>query len=253
MRVSFGQRVFEPRGWALLVTIPLLAALVALGFWQIDRAREKQALLNEFAAGTETVPLADGQRIEELPRYQRLSIRGRYDGSRQILLDNMPSAAGSPGYRVLTPLRRADGGGIVLVDRGWVPLGQSRADLPAVDVSGGERVVSGRLDGLPVPGLRVGAASASPGSGRWPRVLNFPVSADLETELGEPVAERIVLLDDDRPDGYERAWRPAGGFGPTRHLGYAIQWFALALTLIVIFVALNLRRVTDMTDEVQDA
>jgi surfeit locus 1 family protein len=36
-------------------------------------------------------------------------------------------------------------------------------------------------------------------------------------------------------------WRPAVGFGPERHLGYAIQWFALAIALLVIFISLSFK------------
>ena len=104
------------------------------------------------------------------------------------------------------------------------------------------RAVSGRLDQLPVPGVRVGEATA-PGDERWPRVMNFPRQADLEQALGGPVESRILLLDPAAPDGYERVWRPSVGFGPERHLGYAIQWFALALVAVVIFIALSLQRV----------
>ena len=60
----------------------------------------------------------------------------------------------------------------------------------------------------------------------------------------KPVESRILLLDASSPDGYQRNWRPSVGFPPERHLGYAIQWFALAVTLIVIFVALSLESAT---------
>lgn len=245
MRLAIGQRVFAPRPWAVLAAVPALALFVLLGFWQINRAEEKRILMTEFAAGRETLTPGPGVAIRDLPRYQRVRLAGRYDPARQILLDNMPSASGAPGYRVLTPLIRADGGGIVMVDRGWVPLGPSRAELPDVAVHGGERVVSGRLDRLPVPGLRLGPAAASGGKSAWPRVLNFPVRADVEAELGVPVAARILLLDAELADGYERIWKPSVSLGPARHLGYAIQWFALALTLVVIFVVLSLRPVSD--------
>jgi surfeit locus 1 family protein len=137
---------------------------------------------------------------------------------------------------------------VLLVDRGWVPLGVSREQLPVVFVDPKPRTVAGRLDGLPVPGIRVGEAQA-PGATGWPRVLNFPMQADIEAVLGEKVESRIVLLDASNPDGYQRAWRPSVGVPPERHLGYAIQWFALALALIVIFVALSLKR--DPNDQVQ--
>ena len=112
-----------------------------------------------------------------------------------------------------------------------------RSYSPVYTIGGG--VV---LDVLPIPGLRVGPA-ASPGEAGWPRVLLFPTEADIESALDVDVEARIILLDAGLPDGFERQWRPSLGFGPERHLGYAIQWFAFALLTAVLFVSLNLRRV----------
>jgi surfeit locus 1 family protein len=242
MRLRIGNRVFAPRAWAALLTAVALAGFVCLGWWQIGRAREKQAMIDSFARGTQTsVELARDIAIDELPRYQHVRAEGHYVPAHQILLDNMPSSAGRPGYRVLTPFRR-EGADLLLVDRGWVPLGATREQLPPVDVSSGYRAVSGRLDQLPMPGVRVGEPGI-PGDTHWPRVLNFPQQRDLEQVLGARVESRIVLLDRAAPDGFERVWRPALAMGPERHLGYAVQWFALALVSLVIFLALSLRRV----------
>jgi surfeit locus 1 family protein len=242
MSLRIGRRVFAPPAWGLLLTTLALAAFVSLGGWQLERSREKQALTNAFLAGSRDTVDATGLGFAELPRYQQVRLRGAYDASRQILLDNMPSSAGRPGYRVLTPLERSDGRGWMLVDRGWVPLGATRAELPEVAVGAGEREVSGILDGLPVPGLRVGPAAAPDATG-WPRVMLFPTEADVESALGVDAESRIVLLDPGSPDGFERTWRPSLGFGPERHLGYAVQWFAFAVVAVVMFIALNLRRV----------
>jgi surfeit locus 1 family protein len=242
MSIRIGRRVFVPRLWAVLLMAAALGAFVSLGYWQLGRASEKQALIDAFIAGNLTSVDATGLGFDELARYQHVRLRGSYDATRQILLDNMPSTTtGRPGFRVLTPLERSDGKGWVLVDRGWVPLGATREQLPDVSVRVAEREVSGRLDRLPVPGVRLGPAAA-PGVSGWPRVLNFPVEADVEAALGTEVESRIVLLDPDRPEGYERVWRPSLGFGPERHLGYAIQWFAAALAAAVIFIALSLRK-----------
>jgi surfeit locus 1 family protein len=248
MRLRVGSRTFAPRPWALVLTIALLAAFVALGYWQVARSREKQALIVAFERGdTKTVPLSITP-VDQLPRYQRVSTSGRYEPERQVLLDNMPSGTGQPGYRVLTPFRRADGGALLLVDRGWVPLGLDRSRVPPVAVDAGPRTVTGRLDGLPVPGLRIGAARAT-GAAGWPLVLNFPVTADLEAALGEPAERRILLLDATEPDGFERAWHPSIGSPPERHVGYAIQWFALALVLVVAFVTTSLQPRTPRADD----
>lgn len=240
MSPTAAPRRFAPPLWAVLLTAAALVAFVSLGSWQLGRAREKQALIAEAAsAGRETID-ANGRDFASLGRYQRVRLRGRYDPSRQVLLDNMPSANGQPGYRVLTPFARADGRGWVMVDRGWVPLGVTREQLPDVTVDGGQREVSGVLDALPEPGLRVGPAAA-PGMSNWPRVLLFPTPADLQSTLGREVEARILRLDAGTADGYERQLRPSLGFGPERHLGYAVQWFALAIAAVVIFIALNLR------------
>ena len=240
-------RRFAPRGWAVALAAVGIGGCLALAHWQLGRAREKDALIAAFdAGGGEAVPLTVAAPVE-MPRYQRVTIAGRYEPDRQVLLDNMPSSAGQAGYRVLTPFRRDDGGPIVMVDRGWVPLGADRSQRPDVAVGGEHRAVTGRLDGLPVPGLRLGEARAPDAAG-WPLVLNFPVTSDLDAALGEPVEARIVLLDADQPDGYERKWRPALGFPPERHLGYAIQWLALALVVLVAFVATGLRPINQDTE-----
>ncbi len=247
MSLTIGRRSFAPRPWAVVGAAALLAGCVALGLWQVGRAREKRTLLESFERGDTTTVVMSAADVDQLPRYQRVSAVGRYDAAHQVLLDNMPSSTGLPGYRVLTPLRRTNGGRLLLVDRGWVPLGDSRAQLPDVAVRDGERQVQGRLDRPPVPGIRVGPAQA-PGAAGWPRVLNFPTADDLAAALGEPVESRILLLDATEPEGYERVWRPSFGFPAERHLGYAVQWFALALAVLVGFVALSVKPATPAED-----
>ena len=242
MRLRVAGREFAPRAWSVLLTTVAVAAFVSFGWWQVGRGREKQAMMESFARGTQTsVVLAHDVPVDDLPRYQHVTTRGRYDPSRQVLLDNMPSQAGRPGYRVLTPFRRDGEPRLLLVDRGWLPLGPSRDVLPPVSVDDDPRTVAGRLDRLPEPGLRIGEAAVA-GDAAWPRVLLFPRPADLERVFGQGVETRILLLDPAAPDGYERVWRPSMGVGPERHLGYALQWFALAIAAFTAFVALNLRR-----------
>ncbi len=253
MSLRIANREFAPRAWTVLLTGAAIGVFVWLGSWQLERGREKQALVEAFQQGQQSsIELADGVAFDALPRYQQVRGSGQYEPSRQVLLDNMPSQAGKPGYRVLTPLRRAGTDRLLLVDRGWVPLGASRATLPDVTVTADVRTVWGRLDSLPAPGVRVGEAGTA-GDANWPRVLNFPRQADLERALGNPVEARILLLDPAATDGFERAWRPAMRFGPERHYGYAVQWFAFAIVALVIFVALNLRRVDAGTAATTDS
>ncbi len=235
MRIAVGSRLFAPSLVATLLLAAALAGLVALGLWQLRRADEKRALYAEFERGdAPAIALATVPGARAPARYARVAVEGRYLPERQFLLDNM-THAGQVGYRVLTPLA-ADDGGTVLVDRGWVPLGASRAQLPDVAVGGGERRISGRLDEPPRAGIALDAGDTR----GWPRVLSYPSHAALEAAFGAPLYPRLVLLDADAADGFVREWRP-GGFGPERHLGYALQWFALAATLLVGYVFASLK------------
>jgi surfeit locus 1 family protein len=231
-------RRFAPSLVATLLAIVGIASVVHLGIWQLHRAAEKRALLEQMSAGaatTRTLQSTD----ETLPRYQTVSATGRYDAAHQILLDNMPSPHGMPGYRVLTPFE-LDGGGWILVDRGWLPMGRTRAEIPNVDVGSDERKIVGQINEVPRPGLRLGSTQDAAGAG-WPRVMNFPEHADLERALDRPLARFIVRLDPAQSDGYERVLAPPPDFGPSRHIAYAVQWFAMGAAMLVIYVLVNLK------------
>lgn len=222
---------------AMLVTV-LLTGTAAR--WQLDRAAEKESLFAAFAAGgvaTRLATLPDDAAAVAL-RYRQVRISGRYDGDHQILLDNSPRD-GRPGYQVLTPLRLPDGEA-VLVNRGWLPADGNRNRLPDVGLAAADVTVTGRIDRLPQPGVRL-AAPPGPATAPWPRRLFFPDAAAASAELGYRVRDYQLLLDPGIPDGFRRDWRPAE-FGPERHIGYAVQWAGLGLTAIVLWIALSLRR-----------
>lgn len=208
------------------------------GLWQIDRAGERRALQARFAAGSAANPL--GQLVSDVDaiglRYELLRLTGQYDPDHQVLLDNV-SYRGHPGYEVLTPLITPVG--TVLVNRGWVPANGDRNILPDIQVRSQAREVIGRIEQLPQPGIRL-AAPALPADAAWPRRLLFPTSADVSAQSGIALRDYQLLLDPGAADGFVRDWRP-GGISPERHLAYAIQWFGLALTAVVIYVVLVLR------------
>jgi len=230
------RRRFRPGRPATIFTGFFLPLLLGLGAWQVDRAGAKQALYDEFAAGREAVALHAGSRgLEALHRYAPVRATGHYLAERQFLLDNMV-AGGQAGYRVITPLL-LDEGHAVLVDRGWVPRDFSAAGPPPIEVDGTRRTVAGRLDHLPRPGIALDTLAA-PG---WPKVVQFPSLDELSNWLDLELVPGLLLLDAAAPDGYRRDWRPPG-FGPERHIGYAFQWFALAVTLVVLYLAWSFRK-----------
>ncbi|MBK9951747.1 MAG: hypothetical protein IPP10_09570 [Candidatus Competibacteraceae bacterium] len=61
--------------------------------------------------------------------------------------------------------------------------------------------------------------------------------------LNYPLQAAVILLEPDAPAGYWRDWQPRfGGIGPERHRGYAAQWFGLAASLLILYLAINISR-----------
>ncbi len=211
------------------------AVFASAGFWQLSRATEKRDLLWAFDTGAAAEPVSVARADPAALRYHAIWATGRYDAAHQVLLDAR-TRAGQAGYEVLTPL--LTGGQAILVNRGWIRADPDRTRLPDVVTDNGERTVHGLLDRLPRAALAAGATEAT---AVWPKRMLYPAAADIGRALGYPVADYQLLLAPDAPGGYLRDWRPAG-LQPRQHVGYAVQWFALAVTLVVIYIVLGFRK-----------
>src|SRR5262249_9697922 len=151
-----------------ILTGALCVAFFFLGRWQWHRGELRQAEYDRFAAGAERVVPLGSQGMDDIPRFQRVSLVGRLDAHHQFLLDNR-SYRGRAGVEVLAPLERPNGRA-VLIDRGWIPFSGLRDRLPAVALKPrGTVTVVGRVDNLPSPGLASGRAPPNPAA-QWPKV-----------------------------------------------------------------------------------
>lgn len=218
--------------------LPALAAFVfagifcALGFWQLHRAEEKSALQAEYDRRALHVPIALRSTVlpAEALQFFRVEAKGFYERDYQVLLDNRVHH-GVAGYHVHTPLRIAGGETRVLVNRGWVPLGADRSQLPIIDPPRGEVTVSG-VAVLPRAGFALGTPDALRPDGvtTWQQ-LDL---ARYEAETGFALQPIVILLDPQSPaGGFVRDWVRLDA-GIAVHQGYAFQWFALAATVIVL-------------------
>ncbi len=238
--MRFGRWCFCPGRASTIAILLLLPVLLALGYWQLDRAWQKAELQATFAKRFAQPPVAltEIDPADSTNRYLSVIAGGHYDGEHQVLLDNQVHD-GQPGYHVLTPLRMAKDA--ILIDRGWVPLGESRQVLPDINTSADGITVSGWLSQPMSPGLRLGDAAGA--DRRWPRVIPYVDYQRISSILGYPLQPAVILLAPEASGGYWRDWRPRfGGFGPERHRGYAVQWFALAVALIILYVFAGMRR-----------
>jgi surfeit locus 1 family protein len=238
MMLRVGKLEFSPRAVPTLAVVLLLPLLLTLGFWQLDRADQKRALVAEYEHRSELPPVElvpDLSETEPL-RYRRVGVAGHYDSAHQLLLDNQIHQR-RLGFNVITPLVIDEGETAVLVDRGWLPVQESRSELPDVGVSESQRRLEGEVY-VPFEGYRLGEAAEPAG---WPRFIQYVDFPQLEGVIGRSLIPLIVRLDPAEPDGYLREW-PVIPFSAGRHVGYAVQWFAMATALVAIYLVVNTRR-----------
>ena len=220
-----------------LVYLCLLPLLIALGIWQLGRSEEKRVFLEQQGqelASSEIIQLskASEDNVDRL-RYKKVQANGHYDQTHQFLIDNQISA-GKAGYFVLTPFVLQGETKAVLVNRGWVPLNQQRSILPDLQISSEQIQVIGRINQFPSVGIKL-AGAETPTEG-WPSVVQVVDSSVLARKLGYSIFPFQIELDKDQPEGFKREWQTTTMMLPEQHTAYAIQWFALALTLTILFI-----------------
>lgn len=236
---------FRPSLWPTLITLAMLPLLVELGIWQIHRAHFKRALHDAFVAREVAPPVSLNEpqvraKGAAAMHWRQIAAEGHYDPDHQFLLDNQTFDL-SAGYLVLTPFRLADSDSWVLVNRGWVPLGQSRAEVPDVEVPGTSTDIRGLAVPFPASGMRLAGDTRVQALGpRVSRIERVSIG-QLSGLLHRRFLPYLVNLDPGQPNGYHRR-RAIPGTDEPMHLGYAFQWFALAVTLVVIYIATNLKR-----------
>lgn len=240
--LQLGPYRFAPALWPSLVFAIVFPILLGLGYWQMSRAGDKQQLVERRAASEAVAPLqisADSV-LAEQDRYRPARVSGRYRADQQWLLDNR-IYRGQPGYHVFTPFV-PDGAQAptLLINRGWVAVGETREYLPRLPVPDQHVSLNGRLDSPASVGLVMGEP---PLQSIEDRVLlqSLDIQA-LSLARGLRLLPYALVIDEDQAGVLQYDWSPIPQMGPEKHLGYAVQWFGLAVALLIIYVGVNTRR-----------
>lgn len=218
--------------WALTLLLAALGAVfLSLGNWQRDRAAEKRVTQQAFDEAPSVTALSD-----DLAAWTRAQLPGTLDDERHLLLDNK-LYRGRAGVHVLTPFTLS-GGGVLLVNRGWLPLPPDRSALPVIETPDGPLDLAGRLAPISQPGVQIGDPVTLQAD-RWPQLMVYPEWDRIEAALGQSLHRQVLYLDADQAAGFEdRNWTPFT-MGPDRHMAYAVQWYGLALTAVVTWLVLG--------------
>lgn len=204
---------------------------IYLGFWQLDRAAQKEALQAAIQSQTSQVPLnADGlaQLTDATAGMHRpVRVSGTWEASHTVFLDNR-QMDGKVGFFVLTPLRLQASGQIVVVQRGWIARNfEVREQVPAVQTPPGLVEVEGQIAPPPSKLYEPGTPSAG--------VIRQNLDLDrFRQESGLAVSGFTIRQYGPASEGLRRNW-PAVALGVEKHYGYAFQWFALAGLIVGLY------------------
>jgi surfeit locus 1 family protein len=218
--------------------LALLAALFfsKLGFWQLARAEEKSQLLiqHQSAASQQPVVWHSG---DTLPlQYQPIQVHGRFSAI-TLMLDNQHYQH-QFGYDVLSPLI-LDDGRVVLIDRGFVADQSGRENLPHIEIPSGTFDLKGSV--------------YFPSEKHWALGNIFDKTTDnivlielidiriVAQFLQKSVYPFIIRMHPQASNGFVRDW-PVVSMSPVRHKAYAVQWFAMALVVLCLFIGLSIKK-----------
>ncbi|CDZ77514.1 hypothetical protein BN59_01797 [Legionella massiliensis] len=229
-------RRFTP-DWRMTI-LALLAILffTRLGFWQLERAEEKKQMLAAQASLAKQAPLSWEATLPLPKQYQPVRVSGQYLDE-ILLLDNQHYQH-QFGYHVLSPLLLSSGQ-ILLIDRGWVAGDIRRQNFPAINT--------------PKDLVTLTGSAYYPSDKNWvlgqvmeEKTAKMAIIERVDSKLisqflHKSVYPFIIRLENGGGQNFVREW-PVVAMPPERHYAYAMQWFAIASVVLILFIALNMKK-----------
>jgi len=222
--------------WGIsLFTLFFLPFTIILGFWQLDRADQKQELQRSLTALEHPITVAQGQgpELSVLKDFQRVTLNSRFIKPFMWFKDNQV-VMGKVGYDAIGLIRQ--GTQLLLVNRGWFASHGQRDPLPVIDWVNGDVALTGRLVPVQPNPYQLGVDVYT---SQYPQLVQGMVPAQLAPHIGASMDGAllpwVLILDAPGEATLTPHWR-ASSMTPDKHLAYAWQWFGLALTLSILYI-----------------
>jgi len=226
-----------------LIFVIAFCCFIVLGFWQIDRANQKNNLNNNFTDRQKEVPIVlnKSNALDEKSSllWRKIEVRGIFLNNQNIILDNQIFNQ-NPGFNIITPLKIQDSDLVVLVNRGWYPNLRDRETIPNINEISGKQKLKGQVADFPVSGIKLGKNNIETLNSQIFRFQRLDVT-ELNYFLSANVLPYMIYLDpiiDKELYGNFKLPAPDS----EKNYGYAFQWFAFAITLLIIFIRLSMVR-----------
>lgn len=208
--------------------------MVKLGFWQLDRAAQKQALFEDYQqhSNSEQQSPANLNLIKRQPqRFEAVQASGTFAPDHVFFIDNQIHQ-GVPGYHVIGLLNLSGQNRLLPVNLGWLEAPRLRTELPSVTLPTGQVTVTGLVQ-HPQENVFINNEREQQ-VGIWPQRVPEFLPEQIAANYQLPLLPYVVLLSEQQSFGYTRQWQP-NVMPPEKHHAYALQWFSLAIAALVIF------------------
>mgnify|MGYP000423755458 FL=1 len=213
------------------------AFLVSLGFWQLERADDKRSIEASIKqANTGSVELIKKEEGLKSKEYYEVRLQGKYLSDKQFIYDNQIVDQVS-GYYVLTPYALEGQSKAILINRGFIPWNGRRDKLADIVIGQETREIKVQIS-KPIKRMELKPSEVG---------IQFPVliqSIDLQDMADRAKVDFssvIGLLDASASNGFIRKWEPYTG-SIEKHIGYAVQWFLMALVLAIIGIRIAIKQ-----------
>ncbi|MDB4026407.1 SURF1 family protein [Candidatus Thioglobus sp.] len=221
---------------SILITATF-AFLVSLGFWQLERADDKRSIEASIKqANTGSVELIRKEEGLQSKEYYEVRLQGKYLSDKQFIYDNQIVDQVS-GYYVLTPYALEGQSKAILINRGFIPWNGRRDKLADIVIGQETREIKVQIS-KPIKRMELKPSEVG---------IQFPVliqSIDLQDMADRAKVDFssvIGLLDASASNGFIRKWEPYTG-SIEKHIGYAVQWFLMALVLAIIGIRIAIKQ-----------
>ncbi len=227
--------------WFLIIFLIIQTGLNELGFWQLSRAQEKQIRLEKLArSDLETVNNLNLVSQNLIDNFAKVELSVELSKRFNLLIENKIQN-GKLGYHVLNLVEDLDSGRHVLINRGWIEGNADRTEIPLVKLPPSSWKINARLYQINKQVLSNDAEIENYGKILRLPVMDVHMLGLLEKQFNLEIEPYLLRLNKHNSDGFEVDWAWVS-MSPQKHLGYAFQWFGLALAFLIISLFVLIKR-----------
>ena len=231
-----------------IIFLSCISLFVSLGFWQLERANEKEHIVNlynkrQLLKADKIFIIAKGDIKEKY--YRNYKIKGRYI-NKNFLIDNKIKNK-IPGFNVITPFQIESSKELVLVDRGWIPLEGKRENIVKnYEYLNHERIdtLVQEINGYIYPREKSYTIGKIATNTTWPiliQAIDFDEIKNFINEENLLISDVVFRLSANNNFGFKREWEIIS-MDSNKHMGYAFQWFSMAIALFILVLIFIMRK-----------